>query len=279
MEGSVAGAVLAAALLHASWHALVKASGERVIALAGMSLVSASAALAAAPFVRLPSGTVLTVIALSVGLHAAYKVALARLYTRSDLSQAYPLARGLTPICAMLLALAFLGEVPSAATIAGVLAISLGIAGLVFEPGAQGTSAASVFAAAVVSFSVAAYSALDAYGVRLNGDWLGFTVWLVIADSAVFAAYALATRRGAALAQWRRSWGRTLLSGLFGLVSFGVFMWALGRAQVSAVTALRETSILFAALIGAAVLREPMTRGRAVSTLLVAGGTAAIATA
>ena len=277
MDPGVAVAVLAAALLHASWQALVKSSGDGVVALAGMNLVSAVVALALLPFVTPPTPGAALVIAVSLLLHSAYKIALAQLYARADLSLGYPLARGLTPIFATLLAYLFLAEVPNAATLGGVLAISLGIGGLVLECGARAASAASLAAAVIVGLSVAAYTALDAYGVRLNGDWLGFTVWLVIADSALFLGYTFATRRGAAWAQWRRTWGRTLASGLLGLASYGVFMWALGRAQVGAVAALRETSIIFAALVATLLLKERMTRGRMVSSLLVAAGAAAIA--
>jgi drug/metabolite transporter (DMT)-like permease len=273
----VAAAVLAAALLHASWQALVKSSGDGVVALAGMNLVSGAVALALLPFVRMPTATAAVVIALSLALHSGYKIALAQLYARADLSVGYPVARGLTPVFATGLALVFLAEAPRGATLVGVLAISAGIAGLVFERGLRTVSAASLLAAVVVGLSVAAYSALDAYGVRINGDWLGFTVWLVVADSTVFLTYAIATRRGKAFRQWRESWGRTLISGALGLASYCVFMWALSRAQVGAVAALRETSIVFAALVGTLVLKERMTRVRALSILMVAAGAAAIA--
>jgi drug/metabolite transporter (DMT)-like permease len=277
VDAPVAAAVLAAALLHASWQALVKSSGDGVVALAGMNLVSGTVALALLPFVRLPTPAAALVIALSLALHSGYKIALAQLYARSDLSVGYPVARGLTPIFATGLALLFLAETPRGATLAGVLAISAGIAGLVFERGLRTLSAASLLAALVVGLSVAAYSALDAYGVRINGDWIGFTAWLVVADSAVFLAYAIATRREKAFRQWREGWGRTLVSGALGLASYFVFMWALSRAQVGAVAALRETSIVFAAIVGTVVLKERMTPARAVSVLLVAGGAAAIA--
>jgi drug/metabolite transporter (DMT)-like permease len=277
VDATVAAAVLAAALLHASWQALVKSSGDGVVALAGMNLVSGALALALLPLVRPPTAQAAGIIAASLVLHGGYKIALARLYARADLSIGYPVARGLTPLFALLLALTFLGETPSGSTLAGVAAVSLGIGGLVLERGVRAVSAASLSAAVVVGLSVAAYSALDAYGVRVNGDWLGFTVWLVAADSALSVGYALATRRARALRQWREAWRRTLISGLLGIASYGVFMWALGRAQVGAVTALRETSIVFAALVGALVLKERMSGARALSVLLVAGGVAAIA--
>ena len=269
--------MLAAALLHASWQALVKSSGDGVVALAGMNLVSGAVALALLPFVRLPTPAAALVIAVSLVLHSGYKIALAQLYTRADLSVGYPLARGLTPVFATALALVFLAETPRGATLVGVITISAGIAGLVFERGARTVSAASLLAAVVVGLSVAAYSALDAYGVRINGDWLGFTAWLVVADSALFLTYAIATRRDKAFRQWREGWGRTLVSGALGLVSYCVFMWALSRAQVGAVAALRETSIVFAAIVATLVLKERMTPARALSVLLVAGGAAAIA--
>jgi len=277
VDPTVAAAVLAAALLHASWQALVKSSGDGVVALAGMNLVSGAVAIALLPVVRPPIPAAWLVIAASLVLHSGYKIALAQLYARADLSVGYPVARGLTPVFATALALLFLGEVPRGATLVGVIAISLGIAGLVFERGTRGVSAASLLAAVVVGLSVAAYSALDAYGVRLNGDWLGFTAWLVVVDSGVFLAYALATRRGKALAQWRQAWGRTLISGALGLASYGVFMWALARAQVGAVAALRETSIVFAAILGTLVLNERMSGVRLLSVLFVACGVAAIA--
>lgn len=277
MDPAVAAAVLAAALLHASWQALVKSSGDGVVALAGMNLVSGTVALALLPFLRLPTPAAALVIALSLALHSGYKIALAQLYARADLSVGYPLARGMTPVFATALGLLFLGETPRGATLIGVLAISAGIAGLVFERGLRTLSAASLLAAVAVGLSVAAYSALDAYGVRINGDWLGFTAWLVVADSALFLSYALATRREKALLQWRQAWGRTLTSGALGLASYCVFMWALSRAQVGAVAALRETSIVFAAIVATLVLKERMTRARAVSIILVAGGAAAIA--
>jgi uncharacterized membrane protein len=279
MEPMVAAAVLAAALLHAAWHALVKASGDQVIALAGMNLVSGTAALALLPFVSVPSTAAGVVIGVSVLLHMAYKLALARLYGRADLSVAYPVARGLTPAMAAIFALVFIGERPSLLAVGGILAISMGIASVMAGDAASRMSWPAFRSALVAGSTVAAYSVLDAYGVRVNGDWLGFTVWLVLADSAAFVAFALATRGRPALSAWRRGWLRTLVSGLLGTLSFGVFLWALGRAQVGPVAALRETSIVFASLIGMVILRERVTPNRAVSTALAMAGAAALALA
>jgi drug/metabolite transporter (DMT)-like permease len=277
VEPGVAVAVLAAALLHATWHALVKSSGDRVVALAGMNVVSGAAALALLPFVSAPNAAAGVVIAFSVLLHMGYKVALARLYVRADLSQGYPLARGTTPLIAVGLGAVFLGERPTGATMVGIVAISAGIAGLVLQGGVRRTSFATLCAALAVGAAVAAYSVVDAYGVRLNGDWLGFTAWLVACDSAAFVCYAIATRRAAASAAWRRDWQRTLASGALGIVSFGVFMWALGRAEVGAVTALRETSIVFSSILGTWFLKERKSPVRFAAAGMVMAGIAALA--
>lgn len=276
MDATVAAAVLAAALLHASWHALVKSSGDGVIALAGMNLVSGSVAIALLPFVSLPTPRAALVIAFSVLLHVGYKIALAKLYARAELTQGYPLARGFTPVFATVLAFALLDESPTAATLAGVLAVSLGIFGLMIEARVQPLSASSFGAAVAVGMAVAAYSVVDAYGVRINNDWLGFTVWLVALDCAAFLAYAFAARGRRLFGAWRSEPGRVLISGLLGVVAFSVFMWALGRAQVGAVAALRESSIVFAAVLGALFLRESIRPARVIATLLVMSGAAAI---
>lgn len=269
--------MLAASLLHATWHALVKSSGDRVIALAGMNLVSGAVALAVAPFVALPSPAAFAVIAFSVLLHVGYKIGLAGLYHRADLGQAYPLARGLTPIMATMLGLMALGEWPLPPVMLGVALVSLGVLALAVERGERRVGAATLGIAALTGFTVAAYSVVDAYGVRLNGDWLGFTAWLIVSDCAAFLAYAFATRGTAVLATWRQGWGKVLVSGLLGIGSFGVFMWALGRAPVGGVSALRETSVLFAAILGTVALGEPATWWRHAAAILVTAGVMAIA--
>jgi len=273
----VALAILATALLHASWHALVKSSGDQLALLAGMNLVSGIAALAAIPFVAIPSLDVFAVIAGSVVLHAAYKVALASLYMRADLGRAYPLARGLTPIMATLLGVLLLHELPGATSLVGIGLISLGIVALVTEKSARLSGAAVLGPAVLVGATVAAYSVVDAYGVRRSGAWLGYTTWLIACDSVAFIGYAFAVRGRPVAAVWSAYRWRVLGSGALGLVSFGVFLWALSRAPVGAVSALRETSIVFSALLGALVLRETATWRRYTAALLVMLGAAMIA--
>jgi drug/metabolite transporter (DMT)-like permease len=279
MDPLVVVAILGASLLHASWHALVKASGDRVVALAGMNLVSGCVAAALLPLGTLLPLPVFGIIAISVVLHVGYKLALASLYERADLGKAYPLARGLTPIMAALIGYIALGEIPGTQAATGIALICAGLVLLAFEGPGGRIALPSIAAAVVAGFAVAAYSVLDAYGVRLAGDWLSFTLWLVILDSGTFVAYAIATRRGRVLQAWKDAWGKTIISGALGIVSFGVFMWALGRAPVGQVSALRETSVLFAALIGALILGEHATWKRYAAAAAVTVGVGVIALA
>lgn len=275
---SVIGAVLAASLLHASWHALVKSTADRLTALAGMNLFSAAIALACTPFVHLPPRMIFLIIGASVVLHGGYKVGLAALYGRADLGQAYPLARGLTPIMATILGLAGLGEWPKPSILAGICLVSAGLFALTRETVAERITGRTLLVAALTGLCVAAYSVLDAYAIRLNGDWLGFTVWLVLCDSGLFVVYTLATRGPSpVLASWRTGWAGVVVSGTFGVISFSVFLWALGRAPVGPVTALRETSVLFAAILGAAVLKETATWLRYAAAVSVMAGVVTIA--
>lgn len=278
MDIAVASAVLLASLLHASWHALVKASADRLTALAGMNLVSGIVAACAVPFVAMPSPVVLLLIGGSVLLHVGYKIGLAQLYVRADLGQAYPLARGLTPVAATLLGIAVFGELPPLMTVIGIGLISAGLVALMFERAGRRITASTVGVAALTGLAVASYSVVDAYGVRLNGDWLSFTAWLILCDCATFLAYVVVTRGGPfVLTSWRRDRGSVLLSGCLGVLSFSVFIWALSRAPVGPVSALRETSVFFAAVLGVIALRETPSWTRCAAAIAVTAGIMTIA--
>lgn len=277
MDSAVVFALLGASLIHATWHALVKTTRDRVVALAGMNIVSSVTALALLPFAQPLPWTAFAVIAVSVLLHVAYKLLIARLYATADLGQAYPLARGFTPPLAAALAYLALGELPDANGQAAILVVCGGILLLAIEKGGYRLSGRSLVFGLFAGLSVASYSVVDAYGIRLSGDWFSFTVWLVLLDGGAFVAYALASRKNAALRAWRLDWKRTGLSGLLGVISFGIFMWALARAPVGPVTAIRETSVIFTALIGALVLGERASWTRYVAAFAVMGGIAVIA--
>ena len=270
--------LLCAALLHSSWHAMIKATGDRLVGLAGMNIVSTAVSLGLLPLVRVPAAAVWPVLLFSVVLHNLYKVGLAQVYRHGDLSQAYPIARGLSPLFATLIAWGLLGEILEAGQMLGVGLVSVGLIAIGMEHRGRALSPALLASAGLTGLLVAAYSVVDAYGTRLSGDWVSYAVWLVAMDGAVFVA-AMSRLRGRAL--WMiigREWRRTLVSGLLGVGAFGVFLWALSKGAVGGVSALRETSVLFASLIGIYVLKERWSVARLSGAMLITLGIVLYAT-
>lgn len=267
--------MLLAGLLHASWHSLVKYGPDQVLVLAGMGLVAAMLAVCALPFLPFPSAPVWAVIAGSVFLHVGYKLALARSYALGELGQAYPLAR--VPLFSTIIAFALLRQSPTAGQIAGIALVSAGLLWLSAHSMRGGVDRRLLLAALAAGATVAGYSVADAYGTRLAGDWAAFTAWLVVVDSLSFSLL-IYWRRGPQL--WRDLWrfrGKMAVAGVLGLTSFSVFLWALSRSPVGAVTALRESSVLFAAFLGIVVYGEKPSRQRLAATAVIAAGLIVIA--
>lgn len=264
--------MLAAALLHASWHALVKSASDGVGALAGMGVVATLVALCVLPFVPFPPAPVWPVIAGSVCLHFGYKLALARSYKFGDLGQAFPLARGFVPLFAALFAFVFVGEIPQGGQVAGIVGVSAGLMWLAADSIRGGIDRRIFIAALVAGLMVAGYAVVDAYGTRLTGNWLSFTAWLVFVDSgSFFLLIYLAQRRQLLTTLWDNRI-RTLATGVLGIASFGVFLWALSRSAVGSVAALRESSVLFAAIIGMVFHGERRSAHRLGAAALIVAG-------
>ena len=270
--------MLLAALLHAGWHSLVKAGADQSVTLAGMGLVASVAALAALPFVPLPPTMLWPVLAASVALHVGYKLCLARAYAIGDLGEAFPLARGMVPLFATTLAVATLGQVPSLGQSLGIGLVSTGLLMVMLERQRQRQPNWLLWSAAAgAGLAVAGYSVLDAYGIRLFGTWLGFTAWLIVIDNMVFLTLTRLQRGPMLWRQLAATRWRVLASGALGLASFCVFLWALSRGPVGVVSALRETSMLFAIVLGVLLHRETLSVARVAGALLMVSGVAAIA--
>lgn len=206
--------------------------------------------------------------------HAMIKVSgdrligLAQIYRHGDLGLAYPIARGFSPLFATLIAIVALDEFPGAWNSAGILGMATSYGRISSESDPR----LLLPAAAGTGLMVACYSVVDAYGSRLNGDWLGFTVWPMVLDGIAFVTF-VSLKRGRVLWQTlARDWRITLISGLLGTGAFSAFFWALSRGPIGAVSALRETSVLFASLIGVAILKERWSTRRMIGVLLIAVG-------
>jgi drug/metabolite transporter (DMT)-like permease len=269
--------MLVAGLFHASWHAIVK-TGSSLSVLAGMGLVSAVLAFPFLFFVAAPAMEVWLILLLSLFLHAAYKVSLALAYERSELSRAYPLARGLVPLFATLLSYILLEQLPKPMQLAGIVVIVCGAIGLSIEPKNSSSHLRTLLAAAGASVMVAGYSVVDALGTRGASGWSSFTAWLIVLDSLSFFAVARAIRGPLIWAEIRGAIWTTIVAGALGVSSFAVLLWALSRNPVASVVAFRECSVLFAALIGVLLLKEMVSYKNLLSIALVAIGLIVVAT-
>jgi drug/metabolite transporter (DMT)-like permease len=275
MTLAVTVAVLAAALLHAIWNALIKASSDVVF---DTALVVAGAALVAAlviPWLPMPAQPSWPYLAASAVVHQGYFALLAAAYRRGDLSFAYPLMRGLPPLLVALGGLVLLPDPRSAWLWSGIAAISLGvlwIGGL--HPRLLVTRARAAAFAVGNAVVIAGYTLIDGLGVRLSGNPASYGLWLFFLTAWPYVGIALWSRRALLRAHLRRHWWRGLLGGTLSICAYVIALWAMTRAPIAAVAALRETSVIFAAVIGAWLLKEPFGRSRIAGASLVVVGIA-----
>jgi drug/metabolite transporter (DMT)-like permease len=269
--------MLTAGLLHASWHSLVKSGKNQITVLAGMGAVAGTCAAVAIPFVPFPAADVWPVLLVSISLHIVYKICLAGAYVRGDFGQAFPLARGMVPLFATLIAFVGLGQVPSLNQGTGIVLVSCGLWLLALD-GLQGMARwPLLLAAASAGAAVASYSVIDAYGTRLFGNWFAFTAWLVVLDSFAFLVLSRFLRGPALWTELSTARLRVIVSGLLGLLSFCVFLWALSRNPVGSVTTIRETSVLFAMAIGVLLHGEPLSLRRLTGAIVILSALVVIA--
>lgn len=269
--------LLFSAFLHAAWHGSVKGSPDRLAQMAGISIVATIVAALAIPLCTVPTPTGWLLIVASALLHNLYKGSLLAAYRYGDLAQAFPFVRGTVPLFSGLLAYVVLQQVPSPPQILGAAVISAGLITLASPTWRPPHNWALLLTAAMAGSSVAAYAVLDAYILRVMGDWLSFTVWLIVVDCLLFLIIAGCLRGSSLWTSLRNQRSSILGSGVISVISFAIFLWALGRAHVGMVSAVRETSILFALALGTLRYREELTASRVIGAALISSGIATIA--
>lgn len=288
--GPVVLAVLFGALLHAAWNALIKSSRDKSL---DTALIHSLGSLVALPLLALlgpPPPQAWPFVAASVLLHLGYYTALAGAYRHGDLGLTYPVMRGSAPLLVALGSQALTGEQLSGPAWAGVGTICagvlmLGLAG--WRPGTQAAGSGGHAVALRFALSnaviIAAYTVVDGLGVRASGLGPGsaplqtarYVAALFAFDGLAYGLMVLWQRRGRTAESWayaRMRWPLALLGTVASLGSYGIALWAMTRAPVAVVAALRETSVLFAAGISALWLREGFGWRRAAGTLVVVGG-------
>lgn len=274
MDPSVAALVLLAALLHAGWNVLVKLSGDRLTVMALITGGAGVVSCAALPFLPAPHPAAWPYIAASVALHVGYNLFLLRAYRHGDLGQVYPIARGTAPLLVAALAPLVAGERLEPGALVAVLVISAGIIALAFRggPPVRDDPRAVLYALGTAAF-IATYTVVDGLGARLAGTPHGYTAWLFALDGVPLPALALWLRGRAALGPAvRRHWPAGLGGGAMSLAAYWLVIWALTLGPMAPVAALREVSVVFAAVLATVLLKERFGLWRIAAATTVALG-------
>ena len=275
--------VLLAAAMHATWNALVKFERDRLVAIAlinGAGVVLGAGLLCVVPPLRPEAWAYLVP---SFVLQSGYMGVLMLAYRAGDLSQVYPVARGTGPLGVILISALAESRVPPVFEWLGVGAVSLGILSLAWRrprprlPGQPPGSWRGIAYAVCCGLLISVYTVLDSRGVRLGGSPLAYGGWIFVLYGLPWVAVALA-RRSREPGGWKplrpeaRHWRLALGAGSLCFAAYLLAVWALSRGAAAPVSALRETSVIFAALIGTLLLKEPFGPRRVLAAALVALG-------
>jgi len=263
-------AVLGAAVTHATWNAIAHGIKDQTLAFALIGVGGIAVAIPLAILAAMPRAGCWPYLAGSVAIHVFYNLLLMRCYSYGEFGQVYPLARGISPLVVTILAAMFVHEHLALLQIGGVLVVSAGLATLVFAGRRPGRAA---FLAAVgTGLTIAAYTTVDGVGVRLSASPVGYIGWLMLLQSLCVPMFALLRRRDVVLRQPRRLLAAGVAAGALSVLAYGLVLWAQTRGALAPIAALRETSVIFGAIIGTLVFREPFGRARVAATVIVVAG-------
>ena len=274
METSVFLAVLAAAALHALWNTQAKSGADRFLATMLVAIACGAIALPALPFVPLPAAAAWPWLLASGVIHIGYFLYLARAYQSGDLAQVYPIARGTAPLLVAVFGGGLLAERLGGTAMAGLALLVPGLWLMAVRGGRDlvRLSARPVLAALATAIFTAAYTVVDGIGVRASGHALSYSLWLFAVMGVFMLAVTLYVRGLAVVPQLLANWKTGLGAGIMAVLAYSIALWAMTQAPVTQVAALRETSVLFAALFAAVLLKEALTRWRIAAIGLIVAG-------
>jgi drug/metabolite transporter (DMT)-like permease len=280
-------AVLAAAVTHAVWNAIAHGIKDQTLAFA---LIGVGGIVVGIPLVivaAMPRADCWPYLLASVAIHVFYNLLLMQCYRLGEFGQVYPLARGTSPLVVTILAAIFVHEHLAPAQLAGIGVVCGGLATLVLagrraRPGGSGgdqdfvppgkQSRAALAAAVGTGLTIAAYTTVDGVGVRLSASPVGYIAWLMVLESLCVPMFAVVRRRDVLLQQPPRILLAGLSAGALSVLAYGLVLWAQTRGALAPIAALRETSVIFGAIIATLVFREPFGRTRIAASMLVAAG-------
>lgn len=264
--------VLLAAVLHALWNALLKGSGDRLLSLGTIIGSGGILCLILMPFLPVPHQDSWVPLTWSVFFHCGYFAFLVAAYDAGDLSHVYPIARGSGPLLVALCSGWILGDVLVLSDWVGIVAISTGIALLALRIGTGRTNHRALVFALATGVSIAGYTLSDGAGVRGSGHAIAYVIWMTGIESLPLLLFIALFRRDRIAPFLRKDGLRAALGGLVAATAYGAVVWCYARGTVAPIAALRETSVILAALIGTRVLGEPFGRSRVVAATVVAAG-------
>ena len=274
MESGLFLAILVAAMLHAGWNALVKVGLDRFLAVSLIAMAAGIVALPALMLVAPPQPAAWPWLIASMLLHIGYNVFLVQAYRSGDLGQVYPIARGAAPLLVAVVSAIVLHELPSPLATAGIGVLVAGVGLMSWRGGrhAQKLERRAVGAALATAAFIAGYTLSDGIGARASGSPPGYIAWLFVGNGLVMFILLLVTRGVQVLPALAGHWRVGLLGGAMSLGAYAIAIEAMTLAPIALVAALRETSVLFAALIGCVWLKEPLSRWRALAALTIVTG-------
>ena len=274
MENFVFLAVLFAAACHAGWNALIKVGLDPLSTTTLISLGAGLVALVLVPLVGVPASAAWPWLIASVIVHLCYFASLIESYRTGDLGQVYPIARGSAPLMTAAATTVFIGEKLSLIGWTGILLL---VAGVLLLSARGGRELAEVDRRAIgfalfTALTICAYSVVDGIGARLSTNPNAYSLWLFIGIAVVMLPYAIYRDGPDVIPAMRRFWRRGLAGGALQLLSYGIAIWAMTAAPIAIVATLRETSVLFGAVIAVVVLKEPLRAARIVAACLIVCG-------
>lgn len=265
-------AVLGSAFLHALWNSLMKVGRSRLQAMVVLSLGEIPIGLAVVAFRPALDWSVAPWVLAAGCAHFFYKFFLTFAYERGDLSRVYPIARGSAPLVVGLVSGLVLSDVVTPLEYAGITVLGLGILLMAQGVLSSGENRRLIPFALGSACATATYTMIDGSGARVAGDAVAYVAWVFVADGLFFASGALAWKGLDLLPRDLTSWGRGMIASAASYGAYAVSVWAMTIAPIAVVAALRETSILFAVLIGWVAFGEKMTPGKALAALVIVGG-------
>ncbi len=274
MENAVFLAVLFAAACHAGWNALIKVGLDPLSTTTLISLGSAVVALVALPFAGMPAVAAWPWIVASTVIHLFYFAALVESYRTGDLGHVYPIARGSAPLMTAAASAFFVGERLSLLSWSGIVLLAAGVLLLSARGSRELTHVdkRAVGFALLTALTICAYSVVDGLGARASHNSLSYVLWLFIGIALVLPPYALWRDGRDVIPAMQRYWLRGFAGGGLQVLSYGIALWAMTLAPIAIVASLRETSVLFGAILAVTVLKEPLRAIRIVAALLILCG-------